>query len=142
MNRRLLLIALLAIINYCFSGRIYSSSFFVIFRIFFSDEITLSPNDYIDDTDDEIQEQSLPPPEQETNPDFVLIDDMILSPLQYDIIYTEPSKRNGYSPVVRPWPNAVIPYMIDDDYSINDIYCGQSFSLHIHIINLYVVDHV
>lgn len=82
----------------------------------------------------DIQEQSPPPPpppEQEVNPDFVLIDDMILSPLQYDVIYTEPSKRNGYSPVVRAWPNAVIPYMIDDDYSINDIYCGQSFSLHI-----------
>lgn len=73
------------------------------------------------------------PPQQETNPDFFLIDDMILSPLQYDVIYTEPSKRNGYSPVVRPWPNAVIPYMIDDDYSINEIYCGQSFSMHIHI---------
>lgn len=82
---------------------------------------------------DDIQEQSSPPPEQEVNPDFVLIDDMILSPLQYDVIYTEPSKRNGYSPVVRPWPNAVIPYMIDDDYSIIDIYCGQSFSLHVWI---------
>lgn len=100
------------------------------------DDVTSPPNEFDDDSpaNDDIQEQqseSLPPPTaEEVNPDFVLIDDMILSPLQYDVIYTELSKRNGYSPVVRPWPNAVIPYMIDDDYSINDIYCGQSFSLH------------
>lgn len=104
------------------------------FSLFLLDDFTFSPDDFDDNflTIDDIQEPSEAPPEQEVNPDFVLIDDMILSPLQYDVIYTEPSKRNGYSPVVRPWLNAVIPYMIDDDYSINDIYCGQSFSLHIH----------
>lgn len=138
---RLLLIALLAIINYSGSGRIYGDFCGMSYETFmhFLDEVTSPPNELDDDVSqkDEIQEdetESLPPPQHETNPDFALIDDMILSPLQYDVIYTEPSKRNGYSSVVRPWPNAVIPYMIDDDYSINDIYCGQSFSLHIHIL--------
>jgi hypothetical protein len=101
----------------------------------FLDDVTSSLNDVFEEftsQEIEMESESDPPPQQEANPDFVLIDDMILSPLQYDIIFTEPSKRNGYSSVGRPWPNAVIPYMIDDDYSINDIYCCQSFSLHIH----------
>lgn len=55
--------------------------------------------------------------EDDSTPDFVLIDDMILSPQQYDVLFTEPSRRNGFTRAVRIWPNASVPYMIDGNYS-------------------------
>lgn len=51
--------------------------------------------------------------EQEVNPDYVLIDDMILSPAQYDVLFTEPSRRNGYTRL---------------DFHVN----GRTASIHTH----------
>lgn len=56
-------------------------------------------------------------PEQETNPDYTLIDDMILSPEQYDVLYNNISRRMGYSQTVRMWPDAIVPYYFDKAFS-------------------------
>lgn len=56
-------------------------------------------------------------PEQETDPDFTLVDDMILSPEQYDIMYSNITRRVGFSQAVRLWPNATVPYLLDNNFS-------------------------
>lgn len=56
-------------------------------------------------------------PKQEADPDFSLVDDMILAPEQYDILYNNVTRRNGYSQAVRLWPNAVVPFFIDNNFS-------------------------
>lgn len=56
-------------------------------------------------------------PEHETNPDFALIDDMILAPDQYDVLFNNISRRTGFTQAVRLWPNAIVPYIFDNNFS-------------------------
>lgn len=58
----------------------------------------------------------------EINPDFELIDDMILSPGQYDVLYNNISRREKYAQVVNAWPNAVVPYILDNKFSRLTVY--------------------
>lgn len=61
-------------------------------------------------------------PEHETNPDFTLIDDMILAPEQYDVLFNNVSRRTGYIQAVRIWPNATVPYHFDNNFSKSCIF--------------------
>lgn len=45
------------------------------------------------------------------------VDDMILSPQQFDVLYTDPGRRNGYGVASRLWVDARVPYIIDANYS-------------------------
>lgn len=56
-------------------------------------------------------------PEHEVNPDFELVDDMILHPDQYDILYNTIGRRTGRTQTVRIWPNATVPYYLDNNFS-------------------------
>jgi hypothetical protein len=56
-------------------------------------------------------------PEHELNPDYALVDDMILAPEQYDILYNNASRRTGLVQAVRLWPNATVPYILDNNFS-------------------------
>lgn len=56
-------------------------------------------------------------PVHETDPDFALIDDMILAPEQYDVLYNNITRRTGYIQAVRIWPNATVPYHLDRNFS-------------------------
>lgn len=71
--------------------------------------------DFTDYTDYEDSDEDLP--EMEINPDFTLIDDMILSPDQYDVLYNNISRREKYAQAVHAWPNAVVPYILDNKFS-------------------------
>lgn len=55
--------------------------------------------------------------EQDANPDFTLVDDMILSPEQYDVLYNDESRRTGLTQAIRAWPNATVPYLLDHNFS-------------------------
>lgn len=55
--------------------------------------------------------------EQDANPDFTLVDDMILAPEQYDVLYNDESRRTGLMQAVRTWPNATVPYLLDNNFS-------------------------
>lgn len=55
--------------------------------------------------------------EQDANPDFTLVDDMILSPEQYDVLYSDESRRTGLTQAVKAWPNATVPYLLDNNFS-------------------------
>lgn len=76
--------------------------------------------DYTDSNDDEESDKDLP--EMEINPDFTLIDDMILSPDQYDILYNNVSRRDRYEQAIHFWPNAVVPYILDNTFSRSAMY--------------------
>jgi hypothetical protein len=56
-------------------------------------------------------------PEHEINPDYALVDDMILAPEQYDIIFNNVTRRTGMMQAVKPWPNATVPYILDNNFS-------------------------
>lgn len=64
-----------------------------------------------------VADDDLEMPEQEANPDYALIDDMIIGPEQYDILFNNVTRRNGYTQVVRMWPNATVPYLLDNNFS-------------------------
>lgn len=51
------------------------------------------------------------------DPDFTIIDDMILSPVQYDVLFQNPSNRIESLQAVRIWPGAVVPFMLDNNFS-------------------------
>lgn len=53
----------------------------------------------------------------EEDVDFSLVDDMILSPNQYDILYNNAGTRTGWGQAVRIWPSSNIPYMVDNNFS-------------------------
>jgi hypothetical protein len=53
-------------------------------------------------------------PEQEKNPDFSLIDDMIIAPQQYDKLYTNSSRSSQDDKI---WPNATVQYLLHDNFS-------------------------
>ena len=49
---------------------------------------------------------------------FRKVGDMILSPKQYDVLFSDTdSRKNGYRITTRLWPDATIPYQIDRNYS-------------------------
>lgn len=49
---------------------------------------------------------------------FRKVDDMILSPKQYDVLFSGPgSRKNGYRVATRLWADATVPYQMDSDYS-------------------------
>lgn len=56
-------------------------------------------------------------PEHDKDPDFAIIDDMILSPTQYDVLFQNLSNRVESNQAVRIWPNAVVPYVLDNNFS-------------------------
>ena len=78
------------------------------------------PQDY----DAEEAEES----EAETDEDFTLLDDMILSPEQYDILYTNASRRSGLQQAVQLWPRAVVPYAIDADFCKREVFNSCNFT--------------
>lgn len=49
---------------------------------------------------------------------FRKVDDMVLSPEQYDVLYSDPgSRKNGYGIATRLWNEATVPYQLDSGYS-------------------------
>lgn len=49
---------------------------------------------------------------------FRKVDDMVLSPEQFDVLYSDPgSRKNGYGIATRLWNEATVPYQLDNDYS-------------------------
>lgn len=42
---------------------------------------------------------------------------MILAPEQYDILFNHASRRVGYKQAVRMWPNATVPFVLDNNFS-------------------------
>lgn len=61
-------------------------------------------------------------PQQEMNPDYTLIDDMILSPEQYDVLFNNVSRRSGLTQTVQMWPKGVVPYYFDMAFSKSSIF--------------------
>jgi hypothetical protein len=62
----------------------------------------------------------LVPLEEEQNDDYtkrmVIIDDMIMTPKQYEFLYTNSSsKRSGFTDPLKHWPGGVIPYKFEND---------------------------
>lgn len=51
---------------------------------------------------------------------FRKVDDMILSPVQYDVLFSDSgSRKNGYKVATRLWADATVPYQLDKNYSNN-----------------------
>ena len=66
--------------------------------------------------------------EMGVNPDFKKVDDMVLSPEQYDVLYSDPdSRKNGYKITTRHWNDATVPYQLDGNYSNKLINSKNSF---------------
>lgn len=42
---------------------------------------------------------------------------MILAPDQYDVLYNNASRRFGQTQAVRIWPNAIVPFYLDSNFS-------------------------